>query len=45
MGVAMALAVVGAVTTRGDINDFMVWLQFLAGERGKLQGTLSHLKA
>lgn len=33
MGVAITLAVVGAATTHGDIKNFVVWLQFLAGER------------
>lgn len=41
--VALALAAVEATTTRDDINYERVWPQFLAGERGKLQGT--HLKA
>lgn len=45
MAVALVLAVVEETTTLGDINYLRFWLQFLAGERGKLQGTMSHLKA
>lgn len=33
MEVDTALVVVGAAITHGDINKFMFWLQFLAGER------------
>lgn len=32
MVVATALAAAEVATTRGDINYFMFWLQFLAGE-------------